>query len=110
MSLYAEYLQERTGDEILELASGFATYRFINNGTSVYIIDIYVEPEHRKTGLASALADQICRWAKDRGCSELLGTVAMGKPWTTDNTKVMLGYGMAIHSATPEAIIFRKEL
>ena len=40
MSLYAEYLREKTDDEIIETVEGFATYRFLP-GYACYIIDIY---------------------------------------------------------------------
>ncbi len=67
MSLYAEYLKERTYDEIIETDEGFATYRVIEEGKAVYIVDIYVTPEARKAGLASKLADQIAEIANSRG-------------------------------------------
>ena len=110
LSLYAEYLKERTNDQILETSFGFATYRFINDGKSVYIVDIFVMPEERKNGLASALADQIVRVGKAKGCSELLGTVVPTAKGSTASLKVLLGYEMEVQSAAQDLIVFRKDI
>ena len=42
MSLYANYLREKSFDEILETDKGFATYRFLDERKTVYIVDLYV--------------------------------------------------------------------
>lgn len=109
MSLYGEYLKERGGDQIIESEFGFVTYRYLDPN-QVYIVDIYVMPDVRKGGLASDLADKVVSEAKACGCTKLIGTVAVGKAWTTTNTKVLLGYGFSISEATADAIIFRKDI
>ncbi len=58
-TLYAQYLAERTSDEILETQEGFATYRFLNDGKTVYIVDIYTVPDVRGRGYAAGLADKV---------------------------------------------------
>lgn len=108
LSLYAEYLKERTEDKIIETADGFATYRYINDGKSVYIIDIYVVPELRKTGEASYLAEQVIKEAKTKGCTELIGTVVPSSKSSTTSMKVLLAYGMELQSADRDLVIFRK--
>ena len=110
MSMYAEYIKERSGDEIVETVCGFATYRYMNQGKSVYIVDIYVHPKYRKEGTASALADIIVLRAKERGCTELLGTVAPSANGATTSLKVLLGYGMSLQSCSSDLIIFKKDI
>lgn len=110
MSLYADYLSERTHDKIVECPSGFATYRYINEGKSVYIIDIYTVPEYRKKGAAGNLADIIASFGKEKGCKEMLGTVVPSAKGSTISLKVLLGYGFELQSAANDLIIFRKEL
>lgn len=110
MSLYADYILERTSDKIIEGPSGFATYRFINDGRSVYIIDIYTVPEERKKGGAGALADMIAEEAREKGCKEMLGTVVPTTKGSTTSVKVLLGYGFELSSSGNDLIIFRKEL
>ena len=108
MSLYAEYLKERTNDEILETARGFATYRFVEK--SVYIIDIYVVPQFRKTGEASQMADNIAKMAKELGYKKIIGSVVPSNKESTSSLKVLLAYGMRLSSSSQDFIIFEKEL
>lgn len=110
MSMYAEYVRERLGDEILEWEDGFATYRYLNEWETVYIVDIYVKPEHRKLGVAAKMADAIIKEAKDKGATELLGTVSPYAKNATDSLKFLLAYGMKLHSASQDALIFKKEI
>lgn len=108
-SLYAQYVQERTDDHVIETDHGFATYRYVNE-KSVYIVDIFIMPESRKSGAAAMLADEIVRLAKVRGCNELFGSVIPSTKGSTTSLKVLLGYGMALHSAANDFIIFRKDI
>ena len=110
MSLYADYIRERTDDSILEGAGGFATYRYINDGKSVYIVDIFVLPGSRREGSASTLADIIVDEAKAKGATELLGTVVPSAKGSTTSLRVLLGYGMTLHSASDNLIVFRKDI
>jgi GNAT superfamily N-acetyltransferase len=110
MSLYAEYIKERTDDSIIETPSGFATYRYINDGRSVYVIDIYTRPECRKRGDAAALADSVAYEAKSKGCTEMLGTVNPSAKGSTASLKVLLAYGMSLKSASDNLIVFGKDI
>ncbi len=110
MSLYSDYIKERTYDHIMERPSGFATYRYINEGRSVYIVDIYTIPAARKKGNAAFLADLIANEAREAGCSEILGSVQPSAKGSTASLAVLLAYGFTLHSATNDAIIFRKDL
>lgn len=109
MSLYANYVRERTEDQIIENDVGFATYRYLNE-KQVYIVDIYVLPEHRKLGDASAIADSICKDAKQRGCTELIGSVVPSAKGSTESLKVLLAYGMRLQSSAQDLILFKKDI
>lgn len=109
-SLYAQYILERTNDRILETPSGYATYRYLPDGQSVYIVDIFTLPEDRKRGDAAALADSIACEAKARGCTEMIGTVVPSTKGSTTSLKVLLGYGFTLHSASNDVIVFKKEI
>lgn len=110
MSLYANYVRERGIDHIVESETGFATYRYCNDGRTVYIVDIYVLPDHRKSGGASALAGIIAAEARTKGCTEMWGTVAPQALGGTDSLRVLLAYGMELHDIRDGLIVFKKEL
>jgi GNAT superfamily N-acetyltransferase len=107
-SLYAQYVLERTDDGIVETEHGFATFRFLNEGKTVYIVDIFVVPEARMKGAAAALADTIVGLAKEKGCTEVLGTVVPSARGSTASIRVLLGYGMTLQSSTNNLIVFSK--
>ena len=109
MSLYADYISERTNDKIIESPSGFATYRYLDERT-VYIVDIYTVPEMRKKGGASQFANMIADEAREKGCKEMLGTVQLSAKGSATGIKVLLSYGFEPKSASNDVIIFRKEL
>lgn len=111
-SLYAKYIKERLNDEIIETEYGFATFRYIDkhNSRAVYIVDIYILPEYRKSGTASRLADRIAAIAISQGCNEMIGTVLTSAKTATDSIKVLLAYGMTLKSTTNEALIFGKSI
>ncbi len=110
MSMYAEYLTERTNDQILENEYGFATYRFLENCKTVYIVDIYVVPEMREKGIAADMANQIEKIAKEKGCTDMIGTVLPSAKGSNTSLAVLLSYGMKLHSAAQDAIILRKDI
>ena len=109
-SMYARYLLERTDDLIIETPSGFATYRYLDQGKTVYIVDIFVIPAFRKSGAASKMADDIVKEAKDRGATKLLGSVVPSMKNATTSMKVLLGYGMRLDNSTNDFIVFSKEI
>lgn len=110
MSLYADYIKERLGDGIIERPEGFASYRFLNEGKSVYILDIYVSPSYRKTNVASKMADEIAAIGKERGATELVGTVTPSANNSTQSLSVLLAYGMKLKCLGNDLIVFTKEI
>ena len=110
MSMYAEYLKERTKDQILEDQGGFATYRYLDDGKTVYIVDIYTVPEARDRGHAAALANRIATEAKERGCTSMIGTVVPSTNGSTASLKVLLAYGMSLDNAGLDYIVMRKDI
>lgn len=109
MSLYADYLTERTDDHIIECESGFVTYRYLN-AEQVYIMDIYTKPKHRKRGAASDLANLVCNEARVKGCKELVGTVNPSCRGANESILTLIAYGMKVSSSSDNIIFFKKEL
>jgi GNAT superfamily N-acetyltransferase len=108
-SLYAQYLKERTSDEIIECDTGFITYRKIDEKI-MYVPDIFVLSEVRNHGIARNLLDKVSEYAKSIGCTQLIGTVLSNKIWTTLNLKMMFNYGFEVTSSTNEAIVLKKDI
>lgn len=108
MSLYADYLRERGEAQIIEKDYGFATYSISNQ--ECYIRDIFVQKELRKNNFATVLADEIKQIAKSKGCKYMTGSVCPSAFGADASIKVLMAYGMNVHSATNNLIIFKKDI
>jgi hypothetical protein len=108
MSLYSEYIKERTNKIVYENDDCFAVVSFTND--CVYIEDIFVVKEKRHLGLAKKLADLICFEAKSKGYKILLGSVCPYAEGSTESLKILLAYGMKLVSSDKDLIFFKKEL
>lgn len=109
MSMYAEYIHEKTNNLIMETEKGFATYKYLDEQT-VYILDIYVLPELRRTNAASTIGDNIVEIAKAKGCNRLLGSIVPSNKGSTESLKFLLAYGFRIESASNDFVVFKKEI
>lgn len=107
MSLWASYYSEREGYQTLETDHGFAIYKIFNE--IVYLRDIYVSPDYRKTGLAKDMANEVSAIAKAQGCKILRGTVDTRANNATQSIKVLLAYGMHVVPSN-EILVFEKEI
>ncbi len=112
MSLYAEYVRERTDKKIIESEHGFAVYSYQTAGSNrvCYIEDIYVRPDFRKNDEASSMANKIAEDAKANGCKTLLGSVCPRAKGSTVSLKVLLGYGFSLSHSDTDLIWFIKEI
>ncbi len=108
MSLFADYIKEHSGKEIIEDSCGFATFYVVRDG--IYIEDIYVVPSFRKAKHASYYADEITKIAKERGFNKLFGSVRPSANYSTDSLKILLAYGFKLDSSAIDAIAFVKEI
>jgi hypothetical protein len=108
MSLFAEYLLEKTQDQIIEKTYGFITYSF--QADSCWIKDLYIKKEFRNMNKATDLADEVAEVAKTFKLKKLLGSVIPSNKGSTESVKVLLAYGMKLDSATNDFILFSKEI
>ena len=109
MSMYGDYIKERLGDEIYETEQGFATYRFLDEKT-VYIVDVYIKPDFRRSRAASNIGDTIVELSKKQGATKLIGTVTPSAKGSTESMRFLLNYGMRIQSAKENLIVLEKEI
>jgi len=108
--LYQDYLKEYRGQEYLERDFGFITYRHVAATNSLFIQDIYVEPEWRSSGNAKLLIDDVEAKGRELGCVVLVGSVYVKNPHATNSLKCLLMNGGRIVSADTEKINLCKEL
>lgn len=108
MSMQAMYAKERENMETIEKDYGFITYKILPEEYRIF--DIYVLPEHRKSGLASQMADEVGSIAKQNGCKILTGSVDTRANGATCSVKVLLAYGFKVLRTEGTMIYFVKEI
>lgn len=77
MELYAEYIKEREGIDLVKKDYGFCTYSIVEEINSVYLVDAYIRKERRREGLASSFFNQIIELGKDSGCDRIIGSFCL---------------------------------
>lgn len=114
--MYPRYLRETLGHELYEdpKGRGFLTYGFDCipgvDFPHAYIVDIYVVPEHRKSRVATEMADHIAGMARKFGKNVLFGTVNGQSSDPDRSLKVLQGYGMRLYAIEKDSLTMCKEL
>jgi GNAT superfamily N-acetyltransferase len=88
-SLYAQFIKEVHGLEILEYPWGYATYEWLPD--AVYIRDIFVVPSERANKRGVQLMHEIEALGHERGIFKTLGSVAI------ESKEPMKNYEMLRH-------------
>lgn len=108
--MWADYIKETFGKEMLQNEYGFATFYIVPETTVCYLEDIYVAPEFRRAEFGSELEDAVIKWAKERYCTEIMGSVNLNIATPERSMNVLLSRGYKLTSATPTMLYFRKQL
>lgn len=108
LSLYGQYIKERSNRGILEIDGAFATFDYI--GDMVYIVDIFVAKEKRRSKVGFELADTIVKQAISDGKKFLIGTVDTGTPVASDSLKFQIAYGLRAFKTVDQMIFLSKPI
>ncbi len=108
MSLYADYIRERTQKKVLETDYGFCVYQIF--GKECYIEEVYVVPEKRREGYATMLGDLVGAIAKGLDCTHLTGSVCVRAPEPTRSLRGLIAAGYKILRCEPDMIYMVKEI
>ena len=76
----------------------------------MYMVDMYVVPEHRNLSNAKKMADIVAGIAKHDGCTRLLSSVVPSTNNATASIKLHIAYGMSVIGASDDLIMFGKDL
>ncbi len=108
MSLHKEYVEERLGKHMIESEKGFVIYSFTED--SVYISDVHISKEHRRSGEASRFGDIVTEIAKCKGYKKILGSVQPSTKGSSESMQMLLAYGFKLDSSTNDFILLKKDV
>lgn len=72
-TLYAKYISQRSGHEILENEHGFVIYKI--NGEECFIVDMFVDINSRKKYYGSEFINELVEIAKSKKCKVITANV-----------------------------------
>lgn len=116
MSLYSDYIFEKAGAETIEEEGGFITFldTTLHPNLEVegifYLQEIYVAPEYRESGLAAKLTNQVIQIAKDRGYTQVVGTVCNVYKKFERNVAIIQQMGFKPLYQNGTIVVFTKEI
>ena len=88
---YAESLRQGKYS-VYSTDSGFFVFRV--KGDSLEILDMYIDPKHRRNNHASQMADRVAELAKEQGARVMIGFSELGGKNAEMGQKAMKAYGL----------------
>ena len=108
MSLYSEYIAERTDKHVYETDKGFIVYSLTED--ALYIEDVFVAKDFRRQKICFEFGDYAAGIARFKGKSKLLGSVVPNSKGSTESMQMLLAYGFKLDSSINNFILLKKEL
>lgn len=99
---------ERESAFVLDVEGGFCIYKLLEN--SLYLQDIFVVKELRKTGLTRKMFNQIKEAAIVNAKPEIIGSVVVGSPGAEHSVAIMLAEGFKMAAVENNVIWFSYEV
>lgn len=106
-SHWARYVEERLGIKTIEDEDGFVTFHFTNG--CCYIVDVYVVPEKRKSGITKKYLAQIEEEALGAGICTLVGQVNPHAEGATESLQFQFSLGFKLETVGANGVIFLKK-
>ncbi len=107
-SLYAKYILEREGAELIESSSTFITYKI--DGKECFIANTFTEESKRKSGHFKSILKDLEAIARSRGCEFLSANIHLRDKHASATMAVSLALGFRIEKADCGIIMITKLL
>lgn len=108
MDMWLEYQKELRGTQYIKTEQGFI--QFTINEKECFIQELFIRPDCRLKGHATALVTAAKEEGKKQGCTFLTSNVQIATDTATDSMKFHLKYGARIVSAHNNVIVMAKEI
>lgn len=104
--MWKDYLREKEGKETFEFEHGFITYLVHGeNVKEIYISDMYIKPEFRKSGYLRSFIKEIEKVAQERNCVRMTAHIFLNSKNPEEPLVVDLKYGFKIFKITDNSVI-----
>lgn len=108
-TLYANYISEREGIEIVENESGFITYKI--SGTECFLANMYVLPEKRRMGACVSLMKRLIEIAVANRCDVITANIDIAcDKNATQTLRASLSLNFKVVAAQHGILLIAREL
>jgi hypothetical protein len=107
-SLYGKYIAEREQKQILEMDSGFISYKIM--GPECFMADMYIVPEKRSGWCFRDLMKEIERTALSQGCKVLTANIDLRDQGKDHTLASALRIGFKVISANGDVLLIAKKI
>lgn len=107
--MYVDYWREKDTATVIEKDYGFAVV-VPDSPEVLYLKEIYIKPEFRKSGKGRELLTEVESIAKEAGMTHVLGSVCTGISGDTDSLKAQLACGFRLLKSDNYMIFLIKEI
>jgi GNAT superfamily N-acetyltransferase len=108
MSLFAAYQKELWSYETIEVEAGFICYQEFPE--HIYLAELYVSPDLRRSGLATRLTKQVENLAREKRKRHLISRIDLAQGGSAESLRAHLAYGFSPYLAEAGKIWLKKEL
>lgn len=107
-SMWARYREETSQTKFIEVEHGFISYSLLPE--CIYLEDIWIAPEHRKSGLGLELVEQAEVIGRAEGKPFSLAVVNLENPVAATSLKAHLAVGFLPFSAEGNKIWLKRSI
>ncbi len=106
--MFEAYVKERQNADCMKYENGFLFYRI--QGEEFYIVDLFIEKSHRKSGLLETIISDASAKAIDNKCKFLSGNIYLNDTGCNRTMAAALKVGFKIMRAENNILLIVKEL
>ena len=109
--MYFKYIKERLGKDSIQYEDkAFAIFFDYPAENAIYVEDVYVSPDYRRSGIGEKIMEDMCNLAKEANRKYLLGSVDI----TSNNPEAsligMLKNDFKLYKTDDSMLYVRKEI
>ncbi len=108
MSLWADYYKERLDASVIENDRAFIAYQLFPD--HCFILELYVSPVYRQSGIGKDLVEQVKKEAVLHGCKTLTASISPESNHSSETMIASLQVGFKLFKSTNNSIIIYQEL
>lgn len=108
MNLYAAYVKEREGKDVLKNENGFITYKII--GQELFLADMFLVKKARGSEVVSQFIEKLVQIGKDNKCSHISANIHLADSGANRTLKAALKLGFKLINANNNILVIVKEV